>query len=293
MQHPYAPLLGVCALALMNICTWYALVPASARQVRVSVLDIGQGDSILVQGPSGAQMLVDGGPDHSVLRQLPKEMGLFDRSIDLIVETHPDKDHIAGLTDVLDRYRVSYFMSSGMPDSTATAQGLESAVAHERGIRIFTARRGMRIHLGGGAYADILYPDRDVSHGATNEGSTVMHIVYGKTSFMLTGDAPSDVEDHLLTLDVKDGELPTTVLKAGHHGSKYSTSDQWLAALHPSIVAISAGKGNPYGHPHPETLSRIKAEGARILSTIDRGTLRFISDGTAVHLQDASFNGLF
>lgn len=280
MQLPksYCPLL-LLALLLLNAAVWYVWFHPAPPRLRVSVLDIGQGDSILIQGPTGVQMLVDGGPDQSVLRQLPKEMGLFDRSIDMVVETHPDKDHIAGLADVLDRYRVSYFMSPGIPGTTAVSQRVDDAVAHESGIHTFTARRGMRIHLGGGAYADVLYPDHDVSKGETNEGSIVMRLVYGSTSFMLTGDAPSDVEDHLITLDSNDGELPTTVLKAGHHGSKYSTNDAWLAALHPQYVAISAGANNTYGHPNPETIARIKNEGAKILSTIDLGTLRFVSDG--------------
>lgn len=283
MQLPksYRPLLLI-ALLLLNAAVWYVWFHPASPRLRVSVLDIGQGDSILVQGPTGVQMLVDGGPDQSVLRQLPKEMGLFDRSIDMVVETHPDKDHIAGLADVLDRYRVSYFMSPGIPGTTAVSQRVDDAVAHESGIHTFTARRGMRIHLGGGAYADVLYPDHDVSKGETNEGSIVMHLVYDSTSFMLTGDAPSDVEDHLIALDSNDGELPTTVLKTGHHGSKYSTDDAWLAALHPQYVAISAGANNTYGHPNPETIARIKNEGAKILSTIDLGTLRFVSDGKQV-----------
>lgn len=274
-----------CALLALNALTAYELFRHSEPRLRVSVLDIGQGDSILVEGPAGVQMLVDGGPDRSVLRQLPKLMRLFDRSIDLVVETHPDKDHIAGLTDVFSRYHISYFMSPGIPDGTATAKGLGKAVANEPHARAFTARRGMRIHLGGETYADVLYPDRDVSHGPTNEGSIIMHVVYRETSFMLTGDAPMDVEGHVLALDANDGKLPTTVLKAGHHGSKYSTSDAWLAALAPKIVAISAGKGNSYGHPNPETLARIKKEGARILSTLELGTLRFISDGSTVTLE--------
>ena len=275
----------VLALAALNMFVWLGRIHPSAPVLRVSVLDVGQGDSILVQGPSGIQMLVDGGPDHSVLRQLPNEMGLLDRSIDLVVETHPDKDHIAGLIDAFDRYRVSYFLSPGIPDSTATAQGLEQAVRAEPGLHALIARRGMRIHLGDGAYADILYPDHDVSQGETNEGSIVMHVVYGSTSFMLTGDAPSDVEDHLIALDASDGELPTTVLKAGHHGSKYSTDDAWLTALHPQTVAISAGSNNRYGHPNPETIARIQKEGAQIVSTIDHGTLRFVSDGKVVILK--------
>lgn len=264
----------------LNIYVWTSVSYAAPARVTVSVLNIGQGDSIFVQGPTGIQMLVDGGPDDSVLRQLPKEMSFFDRSLDLVVETHPDKDHIAGLTSVINRYQVSYFLSPGMPDKTATAQGLGNTVQKEPGLRTLIARRGMRIHLGGNAYADVLYPDHDVSGGETNEGSIVMHVVYGQTSFMLTGDAPSDVEAHLIALD--PSELPSTVLKAGHHGSKYSTSDAWLKAVKPRIVAISAGENNSYGHPNPETISRIRHEGAEILSTIDSGTLRFVSDGNAV-----------
>lgn len=281
-RHLTLPNAVALVLIGLNVYVWYSYTHPEPPRLRVSVLDIGQGDSILVQGPTGIQMLVDGGPDHSVLRQLPKEMGLFDRSIDLVVETHPDKDHIAGITDVFGRYAISYFLSPGIPGTTATAKGLAQAVIDEPNVHSLTARRGMRIHLGGNAYADVLYPDRDVLHLDTNEGSVVMHLVYGSTSFMLTGDAPSDIEDHLVAIDASDGELPTTVLKAGHHGSKYSTDDAWLAALHPQFVAISAGANNTYGHPNPDAISRIKSEGSKILSTIDFGTLRFVSDGKTV-----------
>lgn len=270
----------IAVLSAINLFVWTTVTAQHPHELRVSVLDIGQGDSILIQGPTGIQMLVDGGPDHSVLRQLPREMGILDRSIDFVVETHPDKDHIAGLADVFDRYVVSYFMSPGIPNDTAPTHALENAVAHESGVHAFTARRGMRIHLGGGAYADVLYPDRDVSNLETNEGSVTMRVVYGTTSFMLTGDLPSDKEDYLVGLD--GAALKSDVLKAGHHGSKNSTDDAWLAAVHPSIVAISAGKGNTYGHPNPEMIARVNHEGAQILSTIDSGTIDFISDGTSI-----------
>ncbi len=276
------PYIAVLILIGLNGYVWFSYSHKETPYLRVSVLDIGQGDSILVQGPTGVQMLVDGGPDRSVLRELPKEMGLFDRSLDLIVETHPDKDHIAGLTDVFSRYSVSYFLRPDLLGTTATAKGLDQAVSVEPNIHTFIAHRGMRIHLGGGAYADVLYPDRDVSRLPTNDASVVMRIVYGTTSFMLTGDAPSVVEDHLLSVDAVDGELPTTVLKAGHHGSKYSTSEAWLTALHPQYVAISAGANNRYGHPNPDAVGRIKNESAKILSTIDQGTIRFVSDGKGV-----------
>lgn len=271
----------IAVLLAINIFVWQAALAPHDAMLRVSVLDIGQGDSILVQGPTGIQMLVDGGPDRSVLRQLPRSMGLLDRSIDFVVETHPDKDHIAGLAGVFSQYTVSYFMSPGIPNDTGPTLTLNDAVAREPGVESFVARRGMRIHLGGGAYADVLYPDHDVSKGETNAGSITMRVVYGKTSFMLTGDLPSEKEDYLVQLD-GTGNLASDVLKAGHHGSKGSTDDAWLAAVHPSIVAISAGKGNTYGHPNPETLARIQKEGAKVFSTIDSGTIDFISDGVTI-----------
>jgi competence protein ComEC len=275
-------LAAVGALCALNAYALPLLFSSTPGTLRVSVLDIGQGDSILVTGPTGLQMLVDGGPDRAVLGALASETGLIDRSIDLVVETHPDADHIGGLPAVFARYQVGAFMEPGIPDKTNAAAALLAAAGEEPGIRRITARRGMRIDLGGGAYADVLSPDRDPSGMETNDGSIVMHVVYGDTSFMLTGDMPSEMEDWLVRLDASDGELATDVLKAGHHGSRYSTDDAWLAALHPSMVAISAGKGNPYGHPSPDTLARIREEGARIYSTMDSGTLDFVSDGKTI-----------
>lgn len=281
--RPYLLEFLVAVFLVLNIYIWVSVYYLPSKEMlRVSFLNVGQGDSILIQSPTGETVLVDGGPDRSVLRELPKELGYFDRHIDLLVETHPDKDHIAGLVDVLERYDVSYFMQPGIPGTTAVYESLMEAVKNESGIHSFIARRGMRIHLGDGAYADVLYPDRDVSMVETNIGSIVLHVVYGKTSFMLTGDLPSTVENYLVQLDSVDGNLTSNVLKAGHHGSRTSTSDEWLASVHPDTVVISAGKGNSYGHPTKEVLDRIKNEGADILSTIDLGTIDLVSDGEKV-----------
>jgi competence protein ComEC len=276
--------LAIPVLLGLNGYVWYSIEHVSPPQLQVSILNVGQGDSLFIEGPTGVQMLIDGGPDRSVLRQLPKEMSLFDRTLDLVVATHPDKDHIAGLTDVFARYRVSYYLGPGIESTTETAAGLENAVEHEKGIQSFIARRGMRLHLGGGAYADILYPDADVSKIETNEGSISMKIVYGTTSFMFTGDASSEIESHLISIN-DPNQLHSTVLKAGHHGSKHSTSDVWLDAVDPEFVVISAGENNSYGHPSPEVLARVREQGAEIVSTIDSGTLHFVSDGKAVSLK--------
>ena len=272
-------------LLILNGFVLQQLLLPATHPLRVSFLNVGQGDAILIEGPTGIQMLVDGGPDRSVIREIPKLVGPIDRSLDVVVMTHPDKDHIAGLSDVLETYRVEKFISPGLAGDTAVYDQLVSGIEKETGLEAYVARQGQRIHLGGGAYADVLYPNKDVSHlRATNDASIVLHVVYGKTSFMLTGDLPSTIEDALVR-EVSPAFLASTVLKAGHHGSKYSTDDVWLTAVSPDVVVISAGKGNTYGHPAPEALSRIQKSGAKTISTIDEGTITFESDGVQVELR--------
>lgn len=275
---------GLILLALIGSGTvYYRLLHSdtTSHHLTVSFLNIGQGDAILIQGPTGKKILVDGGADRSVLRELSKKLWPWDRHIDVLVETHPDKDHITGLGYVLERYRVDYFLESGIPDQTATSLHVKDDVRKEKGIQRIIVKRGMRLDLGGGAYADVLFPDTDQSKQIlTNDGSIVLHVVYGKTSFMLTGDLPSPYEDHLVGLD--GTSLHSDVLKAGHHGSRYSTDSIWLSAVSPRYVVISAGKGNSYGHPHKEVLDRIEKQGATTVSTIEDGTVTFESDGDTV-----------
>ena len=275
-----AKLVVILILIPLALYIWFLVLNPKLKHLTVSFLDVGQGDAILVEGPTGIQMLVDGGRDHAVLRELPRQMGPFDRSIDVVIATHPDADHIGGLSSVFERYSVEVFVEPGIPNDTNATFALVSAVDLEPGLQKIVARTGQRIDLGGGAYADILFPDRDVSTYETNTGSIVMRVVYGETSFMLSGDSPSQIEDYLVG---RDGiALKTNVLKAGHHGSRNSTGDLWLSAVDPDIVVISAGKGNSYGHPHQETLDRIARSGAEVLSTLGAGAVTFESDGEQV-----------
>ncbi len=272
---------AVLVLIVLNVFVVVVLLQKHEAILTVSFLNVGQGDSILIQSPSGTKLLVDGGPDRSVLRELSKKLLPWDRTVDIVVETHPDKDHIAGLGDVLARYRVLNYLDPEVSDRTSVSTYIMDEMAREPGLVHTAARRGMRLHLGGGAYADVLFPDRDEStQTETNDASVSLHVVYGNTSFMLTGDLPSTLEDRLVALD--GPTLKSDVLKAGHHGSKFSTDSIWLSAVDPDIVVISAGKGNTYGHPSPEAVERIRASGARMVSTIDSGTLTFVSDGEQV-----------
>lgn len=268
-------------LLLVNIVLLAYLSWPSTKVLRVSFLDVGQGDSIFIEGPTGIQMLIDGGRDHSVLRELPKHMSFFDRSIDVVVATHPDADHIGGLPEVFERYTVHTYLSSGVENTTMPTAVLAHAVSVEPSLTSILARRGMRIDLGRGAYGEILYPDRDVEGVETNTASIVMRVVYGESEFMLTGDAPSEIESWIISSHERD-KLLSDVLKAGHHGSRHSTSEVWLSAVSPEYVVISAGKDNSYGHPHEEVLSRVAAIGATLLSTIDSGTISFESDGRRI-----------
>lgn len=285
MNRPNKKVIGwvaVLVLLLINGVVLVSSLESKTPTLRVSFLDVGQGDAILIQGPTGIQVLVDGGPDRSVVRELPKVMGPLDRTINLIVGTHTDKDHIAGLSDVLQYYQVGAYLAPDITAETNVFDRLVAAVEEEPGIETFVARAGMRIDLGRGAYADVLYPDRDVSHlKDKNDASIVLHVVYGETSFMLTGDLPSTLED-MLVRSLPASALKSTVLKAGHHGSKYSTDALWLRAVQPEIVVMSAGKGNTYGHPSKEVIARIDTTRTKILSTIESGTITLVSDGKRV-----------
>lgn len=137
--------------------------------------------------------------------------------------------------------------------------------------------------LGDGAYLEVLFPDRDVSGVSTNDGSIVGRLVYGKTSIMFTGDAPQNVEKYLTLLDSKN--LKSDVLKVGHHGSRTSSSEEFVGFISPTYAVISDGKGNSYGHPHKETLATLEKFGVDILRTDQVGTIVMESDGEKVVLQ--------
>ena len=174
-------LIFIAVLIVLNGALFYIFTLGTERTLRVTFLKVGQGDAILIQTPTGEEILIDGGPDRSVLRELPKRMGPFDRSIDMVIATHPDKDHIAGLADVFERYRVAVFMEPRVQHDTSYAQALTHAANTEKKVEQVAARRGMRIHMGGGAYADVLFPDREVTEIESNTGSVVMRLVYGET----------------------------------------------------------------------------------------------------------------
>lgn len=273
---------AVFILILIALCAIVFAVP-TPKGLTVSFLDVGQGDAIFIQTSDGVEVLIDGGPDSSVLRGLGNQMPFWDRSIDAIIATHPDKDHIGGLVDVLKRYGVGAILESGVTHDTSFTRSFEKGAQSENAARIL-ARRGMRLQLGRDVYADVLYPAGDVSNlKETNAGSIALRVVYGEVEFMLTGDLPLSVEKSLLA---SYGEkLQSDVLKAGHHGSKTSSAESFVRAVNPQYVIFSRGCENSYGHPHETVVALFEKLKIPALDTCKDGTVTFLSDGARLVLQ--------
>ena len=258
---------------------WWGVLFASEGQLVVAFLNIGQGDAMYIEAPNGNQMLIDGGSGRQVLAELGSVMPFADRSIDVVVGTHPDADHVGGLIPVLDRYTVSAILEPGSHADTMTYRALEAEIQNKKIPRIL-ARRGMVIDLGAGVTFTILYPDRDTAGMETNESSIVGQLRYGSTTVLLTGDAPQSVERRLIA---RDGErLRSTVLKPGHHGSRTSTSDVFVQRVGPQLAVISAGEANRYGHPHAEVLTILQKYGVLVLRTDKDGRVTLKSDGKEI-----------
>lgn len=263
----------VLALFLICVVTLWLAFYSPTRQAKIVFLDVGQGDAIYIEVPNGNQMLIDGGMTNAVLRELSAVLPWFDRSIDVVLATHPDADHIGGLVDVFERYAVEQYIDNGVNNDTAPYIALENAVSKEKSVRT-VARRGMVIDMGGGVVVRVLFPNRDMAGVETNTGSIILRLDYGESSVLLTGDSPIAIEEYLVSLNAK--ELDVDVLKLGHHGSKTSSAEVFVSAASPDVAVISAGKDNRYGHPHKEvldTLGRLKVPSR---STAEEGRIEFI-----------------
>lgn len=272
-----------CILGFLFIATifiWYAVIQEDRQGIlTVAFLDVGQGDAIFIESPTGNQLLLDGGPNKSALRALSKVMPFYDRSIDLLVVSNPDKDHFMGFLDVLRSYRIGAVVEPGTVGASAEYQAFEKLVENEPAPRVL-ARRGQKIQIGGGAALEILFPDRDVSGLNTNDGSIVAKLTYGNTSFLLTGDAPQNIERYVVSLEGK--RIKSDVLKVGHHGSRTSTSEEFVGFASPTYAVISDGKGNSYGHPHQETLDTLAKFDVKTFRTDQMGTVVMKSDGETI-----------
>ncbi len=256
---------------------WLAMLSLPDGRLHVAVLDVGQGDAILVTTPAGRQILIDGGPTPTDLTwRLGQEMPFWDHSLDVVISTHPDADHLAGLPPLLDRYTVSQVLVTDIGTNSELYREWESQLARA-GLAPTVGQAGMQLFFGSGITATLLTPGPATSgEDKTNNHSIVLRLEWGRVSFLLTGDIEEPVERNLV---MAGAPLAATVLKSAHHGSKTSSSEAFLEAVNPQVVVISVGKDNDFGHPSPEVLERYAERGIIVFRTDEQGTVEFSTDG--------------
>ena len=297
-------LLRLAPLAPLAPFLWWAVTrrpDPDAGKLRVTAIDVGQGDSTLVQTPSGRTLLVDGGGTSDAASPDELDVGakvvvpflhyLGINRLDVLVLTHPHGDHVGGLAAVLREQEIGTVLDGTVLPYPSPAYGQfldgikRHAVPHARAVR------GMTLDLGDGVRVQVLNPPPAPAYGVqsqygtgaddatVNNYSASLLIEYGRTRFILTGDAETDAEAEMLDAH---GDLRCDVLKAGHHGSRNATSEPWLQRLQPRLSVISCGRHNRFGHPAPATLARLAAHNVQTYRTDRQGAITFVSDGKAV-----------
>jgi len=271
---PMRAILGTLTVAALLV--WLALFTLPDGRLRVSFLDVGQGDSILIESPSGHQILVDGGPSPAaVTSALGKAVPFWDHSLDLVILTHPQDDHLVGLIGVLERYQVGLLLDSGEECASEACQRFWELVEGKE-IPYRKVEGGMRVELGDGVRIEILHPPSALLRGTpsdVNNNSVVIRVTMRRASLLLTGDIGEEGERALLA---SGQPLRSLVLKAPHHGAATSLTPPFLREVSPQLVIISVGE-NKFGHPAPETLAKLSS--LTTLRTDEEGTIEVVTDG--------------
>ena len=262
-------------LAVAASLAWWAALGDTGGRLSLSVLDIGQGDALLVETPGGHRVLIDGGPSgQAVTQALGEALPFWERTLDLVVLTHPQEDHLAGLIEVLERYDVRQVLATPADADSAAYREWRELIQRE-GIPYREGRPGQRIDLGGGATLEVLGPSADaLASGEPNDASLVLRLTWGEVSFLLTGDIEAGGEEALLR---SDAALRSVVLKVPHHGSATSSSAAFVRAVRPAVAVVSVGEDNTFGHPSSAALDRLRD--ALLLRTDRHGTVTLETDG--------------
>ncbi len=260
---------------------WWEKVFTQGK-LQVYFLPVGQGDATLIRTPYGKNILIDAGPDLSVVYRLGEELPFYERVIDVVILTHPDQDHILGLLEIINRYQVEKVMTTPLNSNNPVYELIKQS-ADSQGISWQEIAAGDNFLIDGVLF-EILYPEKSFTASSNDQQdnnifSLVVKVVFQQVGFLFSGDLPKEKE---LSLVNKGLGLSAEVLQAGHHGSKTSTSLEWLQAVRPRYVVISVGADNKFGHPHYRVLRDIERAGAKILRTDREGAIVFISDGVNI-----------
>ena len=269
----------VAGLLVAAVLVWMAAATMPDDNLHVTFLDVGQGDAILIQR-GNQQVLVDGGPSpQAISLGLSRQMPFWDSTIDLVVSTHSHADHITGLLEVMNRYRVEQVLYSDSGNGSPLS-GEWSRLITEKNIKSTIARAGQQITMGE-VVIEILnppVPSLNDTESYIDNNAVVLRLKMGGVSFLLTADTMWETEAELIA---RRADLNSTVLKAGHHGSNTSTSAEFLAVVKPNVAVISVGSKNDFGHPNKEVMTRLVQQvgQANIYRTDEHGTIEFTTDG--------------
>lgn len=270
-------LLGVILLLAIN-----SFIEASDSKLHVSFLDVGQGDSIYIRGPGHGNILIDGGPGKEVLRSLASQETFDGGVLDYVIATHSDSDHVAGLLEVCRKYKIRTLLHNSFDLNKDYMQSLLKCIDDQAGSKVMVGS-GDGLDLGGGAVLSFLSPSIDdigsVSILDNNSSSIVSMLSYGSHKFLLMADSPRSVERDISLRYRSEIEKQVTVLKAGHHGSDTSSSEEFIKLIRPTYTIISAGNDNKYGHPMKSVIDILRQYSEYIITTQVSGSINFISDG--------------
>lgn len=248
--------------------------------LKVVFFDVGQGDGVFIETPEGYQFVIDGGSDYNIMSEkISSQIPFWDKEIDGVILTHIDSDHVNGLFGVLEKYKIGNVFWNGLAKDKEKEKG-DSWVSildkeKNNGASVNIVKSGERI-VAGSSTIDFLWPEKnleEISSSDVNESSLVIKLCYRSNCFLFTGDISFEEEKKLLSKNIK-----ADILKISHHGSKYSTSSEFLSAVNPKMAIVQVGKNN-YGHPAQETLERVNAIGSKILRNDQDGDIEIYSDG--------------
>lgn len=284
-----AYLLIIFLLVLGNFFVWQEIFRVDRNFLKVIFFDLGQAEAIFIKTPKGHQILIDGGSTKKILEKLSSEIPFWDRTIDLIILSHPDSDHLGGLNYILERYRVEYILWTGVKRETKTfkkwLEKIEKEIKKEK-AKVIIAQKGQKIKAGK-AEIYILYPFQSLKgkifKKTANESSVVAKLSFFKNSFLFTGDINKKIEKELIETSLKD--LKSEVLKIPHHGSKYSNFFDFLKKTKAQLAIIFCGRDNKYNYPHPIVLKNLKNLDIKVLRTDQDGDIKLISNGNKIMIK--------
>lgn len=268
---------GALTFCLTIFLGFAVFAETESRELEIDFFDVGQGDAILIQTPTHHTILIDGGRDTTVSQKIAAELPFTDKTIDLVILTHPDLDHVGGLPDVLRRYRVGTIISLDVSKDLGAYRAMMDR-AHADKIPVVSVTAGDVIRFAPGLEMLVLAPEKGkVQEEDLNNSSIVVKLIYNTRTWLFTGDAAQESEDRMR----RSGRaLFADVLKLGHHGSRFSSSAAFLQAVDADSAVISAGAKNQYDHPHPEVLERAARQGMAVYRTDRQGDIEMRSDGT-------------